>query len=92
VGGDYVRILAREGINLPDEDQISRESFSHTVGDLSFGRGIPERESITAASISHPKGIMMTMRAMAKIMAEVMIMGMAHDNQMTKVAKVAVID
>jgi hypothetical protein len=55
-GGDYVRILAREGINLPDEDQISRESFSHTVGDLSFGRGIPEREKHHGSKHKPPKG------------------------------------
>src|SRR2546423_3937430 len=41
-GGDMVRILAREGIVLPDEENITREGLAHTFGDAGFASRIPE--------------------------------------------------
>lgn len=38
--GDYVRILAREGIYLPDEEQISRAGLVSTADDPVFARNI----------------------------------------------------
>lgn len=31
MGGDFVRILKREGVNLPDEDQITRKIFVQVI-------------------------------------------------------------
>ena len=37
-GGDYARILAREGIHLPDADEITREDIIRTADDPVVGR------------------------------------------------------
>jgi hypothetical protein len=43
--GDYVRILAREGIYLPDEEEISRAALVSTADDAVFARNISTASS-----------------------------------------------
>ncbi len=41
-GGDFVRILAREGIELPDENEISRRGLVSLVSEFSFSNPLSQ--------------------------------------------------
>jgi len=52
-GGDYVRILAREGINLPDEEEITREGLIRTFSDGPIQPRIPPNPSTGRPNNGH---------------------------------------
>jgi hypothetical protein len=54
-GGDYVRILAREGIYLPDEEEITRQGIVKTADDPVAGRLFGASSSNDAGKTTKPK-------------------------------------